>query len=170
MGVLAKDEILKLIKKGEIKIKPFKKEQVGPASIDLHLGKKFRIFKRAKGTLSIRNGMEYQKVTHMVEIKGKASFLILPDELIHGITVEKVSLPPYLCGWVHGRSSLERTGLHISSGFIHPGSSNKIVVEISNISQIPLALTPGIKICQLILEEVKGRAIYKGKFRFQKEP
>ena len=172
MTVLTRDIILKLVKKGEIKIKPFKENQVGPASIDLHLGNKFRIFKRVPEPVEVSAEARYKEFTEYIAIKGKASFLILPGELVIGITDEEVWLPDNICGRIEGRSGFARMGLltHLSSGFIHPGSKNRIALEIVNLSPIPLALTPGIKICQIVLEGVEGKARYKGRFQFQKEP
>ena len=172
MVVLGKTEILKLIKNGEIKIKPFKSSQVGPASIDLHLGNKFRVFKRTNEPFSIEESSDHKSITELIELNGSSSFLILPGELVHGITRERITLPDYLCARIEGRSRFARMGLliHLSSGFIQPGSDNKIVLEIVNLSPIPLVLTPGIKICQVIFERIEGKGKYKGKFQYQIEP
>ncbi|MDI6806998.1 MAG: dCTP deaminase [Candidatus Aenigmarchaeota archaeon] len=172
MTVLTRDIILKLIKDGEIKIKPFKEEQVGPASIDLHLGNSFRVFKRAHEPVKVSGEPKYKEITESVEIGGKASLLIMPGELVNGITQEEVWLPDNICGRILGRSGFARMGLltHLSSGFIHPGSKNRIALEIINLSPVPLAITPGIKICQIVLEWVEGKAKYKGRFQFQKKP
>jgi dCTP deaminase len=105
-------------------------------------------------------------------VKNGGHILIMPGELIHGITREKVTLPPNLAALIEGRSSLARVGLltHLSSGFVHPGSSNHTVLEIANISPMPLAIQPGTKICQLILTEVIGEAKYSGRFANQLRP
>ncbi len=172
MVILARDEILKLIKKGEIKIKPFKASQVGPGSIDLHLGNAFRVFKKVHGTFHVKDNVDYRKITKIVKVKNGKHFLIMPGELVHGVTKELLSLPDNIAGWIEGRSRFARIGLliHLSAGFIHPGTSNRTVLEIANISPMPLALYPGTKVCQIVLEEVKGRAVYRGKFHLQKEP
>lgn len=172
MAVLAKDEILKLIKSGKVKIKPFNLNQVGPGSIDLHLGNTFRVFKKTHGIFHVKDDTTHEKITEMVKVKNGSYFLIMPGELIHGITEEMVSLPDNICGRIEGRSRFARIGLltHLSSGFMHPGTTNKIVLEIANISPISLAIYPGTKICQIILEEVRGRARYRGRFHLQKKP
>ena len=46
MGILTRNSILAEIKKGNIRIEPFLKTQVGPASVDLHLGDEIRVFKK----------------------------------------------------------------------------------------------------------------------------
>jgi len=69
MTVLAKSEILKLIKTGKIKIKPFDKGQVGPGSIDLHLGNSFRIFKKANGVFHVKDDVDHKKITELIHVK-----------------------------------------------------------------------------------------------------
>lgn len=172
MTVLSRGEILKLIKKGTLKIEPFEKSNVGPASIDLRIGNVFRVFKRANQPFSVMENSDYYKITELIKLNKSSSLLILPGELVHGITMEKITLPDFLCARIEGRSRFARMGLliHLSSGFIQPGSDNRVVLEIVNMSPIPLTLTPGTKICQVIFEEVKGKAKYSGKFQYQMEP
>jgi len=77
-----------------------------------------------------------------------------------------------LSGRIEGRSRFARLGLliHLSSGFIQPGSIGKVVLEILNVSPLPLALYPGTAICQVIIEEAKGATPYKGAFSGQVAP
>lgn len=169
MSVLTRREILKLIKSGEVRITPFEPKQVGPGSIDFHLGDRFRVFKKAHKVFHINNGADYRDVTELVRVGRGGYLLIQPGELVHGITVEKISLPPYLSGRIEGRSRYARIGLltHLSSSFMQPGSSGKQVLEIANLSPIALALHPGTPICQIILERTEGSEKYKGKFAGQ---
>ena len=172
MTVLARTEILKLVKSGKLKIKPFNERQVGPASIDMRLDNVFRVFNKTHKIFMVRDKVDHKKLTKIVKVGKGGYFLIMPGELIHGITKEEIELPENICARIEGRSSLARIGLlvHLSSGFIHPGTKNKTVLEIVNISHIPLAIYPGIRICQIILEDVKGKGVYRGKFHLQKEP
>ncbi len=96
----------------------------------------------------------------------------MPGELVHGITRERIRLPDDVMGWIEGRSRYARIGLmvHVTAGLIQPGSDNRQVLETSNMSPMPLALYPGTKICQIILEKVEGRAKYQGRFRDQTAP
>ena len=172
MALLSGERILELVESGKVKIEPFMKEQVGAGSIDLHLGDEFRVFKKVHDVFQVTDQVDYTKITEIVKVKSGGRILIMPGELIHGITKEKVTLPRNLAALIEGRSSLARVGLltHLSSGFVHPGSSNRTVLEIANISPMPLAIQPGTKICQLILVEVRGEAKYKGRFAKQLRP
>lgn len=163
--ILTKDIILKEIKKGRIKITPFSIESVGPASIDLTLDNKIRVFNSRKTIISENH--DYEKITKIIDIlKG---YELKPGELVLGITKEKISLPENICGWLNSRSRFARIGLmsHITAPFIAPGVSNKQVLEIYNAGPNIIKLIPGTKICQLVLQECKGKAKYQGKFANQ---
>ncbi len=172
MATLGRDELIKLIENGSIKIEPFRKEQVGPASIDLHLGESFRVFEKTRDVFHIRENADYKQITRAVKVERNSSFLIMPNELVQGITEESLTLPPTLSGRIEGRSRFARLGLliHLSSGFIQPGSTGKVVLEILNVSPLPLALHPGTAICQVIIEEAVGATAYRGVFAGQSAP
>ena len=116
--------------------------------------------------------MDYEEVTDLVTVEDGDYLLLMPGELVHGITKENIRLPQNLAGWIEGRSRYARIGLmvHVTAGLVQPGCNNKQVLEISNMSPMPLALYPGTRICQIVLEEVKGKAEYQGKFREQNKP
>jgi dCTP deaminase len=169
---MGRDELLKLIKDGSLRIEPFRKEQVGPASIDLHLGHSFRVFEKTRDVFHVRENADYKQLTRSVKVERNSSFLIMPNELVQGITEETLTLPPTLSGRIEGRSRFARLGLliHLSSGFIQPGSTGKVVLEILNVSPLPLALHPGTAICQVIIEEARGATKYTGIFSGQSAP
>ena len=172
MAILTKDKILEEIKKGNIKIKPFKKENVGPASIDLTLGNTFRKFKAARQPFTIKEETEIDKITEIITLKNKESLLVSPGETVLGITREKITLSPSICARLEGRSRFARMGLgvHITAGFIQPGISNQQVLEMTNLAPVPLLISPGLKLCQFVFERCEGEAKYEGKFKEQKEP
>lgn len=170
MAVLTREEILKEIKAGRVKVEPFSKKDVGPASIDFHLDKTFRVFRQVKEIFHIKDKVDHTKVTKLIEINDH--LILLPGQSVHGITVENLSLPNDICGWIQGRSTMARVGLmvHITANFIHPGTVGKQVLEMTNAGPMPLAIHPGIAICQIILEETKGKAEYRGSFYKQESP
>ncbi len=81
-------------------------------------------------------------------------------------------LPPDLCGWLEGRSRVARLGLtvHVTSGFVHPGVCNHQVLEMTNVSNVPLAIHAGVRLCQIVLERTVGEAVYRGRYAHQREP
>ncbi len=172
MSILTKNKILEEIKKGRIKIYPFDPNQIGPGSIDFTLGNHFRIFKIPNQPIKITEETDSKDFTKEIVISQKNPLILRPKETVLGITREKLSLSPDLCGWIEGRSRFARIGLavHVSAGFIQPGTSNHQVLEITNLSSYSLVLVPGVKICQIVIERSEGKAIYRGRFKNQNRP
>lgn len=164
--ILTRAVILKQIRAGEIKITPFDLKSVGPASIDLSLDKQIRVFGGQTESI-IDETCDYKTITQVVNIaKG---YILKPGELVLGITKEVVTLPDNVCGWINSRSRFARIGLmsHIAAPFISPGVSNKQVLEIYNAGNHPINLLPGVKICHLVLQECRGSAVYRGRYKKQ---
>ncbi|MBI2322953.1 MAG: dCTP deaminase [Chloroflexi bacterium] len=170
MAILTRDEILRAVRDGAVRIEPFDEGTVGPASIDLHLDRWFRVFHRHPQVFHVTEDADFDAITELVEVED--SFLLLPGQAVHGVTRERIILPDNLCGWLQGRSRFARLGLmvHITASFLQPGIANKQVLEMINVGPVPLALYPGTAICQLILEETRGRARYDGRFARQELP
>ena len=169
MSTLTHDEILKEVRAGHITIDPYQEAMVGPASVDLHLGTSFRVFKATRRHVRVDNDSDYRDLSERVDVAEGGTLLLMPGETVLGITLEKVSLAPHLCGWLEGRSRFARMGLlvHISASFMQPGISNHQVLEMSNFSPNPLELVPGTPVCQFIFQRTLGCATYAGIFRDQ---
>lgn len=163
--ILTRDVILEKISSGEIKVEPFDKSAVGPASIDLTLDGKIRVFSKKAGLIG--EDIDYKKITKIIDIS--KGYVLKAGELVLGITKEKITLPGNVCGWLNSRSRYARIGLmsHITAPFITPGVSNHQVLEIYNCGKNKIKLIPGTKICQLAFQECKGSARYEGIFKEQ---
>ena len=172
MSILTHDAILKLIQSGRIRIDPFSEEQVGPASVDLHLGNHFRVFKEIRRPFDVTEEADLDEITEQIYVPDGDSLMLMPGKTCLGITIERIKLPPNLCGWLQGRSRFARLGLviHATASFIQPGIDNKQVLEITNNGQVPLNIIPNVALCQLILQECIGEAKYNGRFGKQVIP
>jgi dCTP deaminase len=170
--ILTRNEILRLVGEGKVVITPLEASQVGPTSIDLALGNEFRVFKKVRDIFHVKEDVRFEEISETVHVKNGDYLLLMPGELVHGITKERIKLPKNLAARIEGRSRFARVGLmvHMTAGLIQPGCDNKQVLEISNMSPMPLALYPGTKICQIVLEEVLGEAEYSGRFKDQTIP
>lgn len=171
MCVLTRSEIEKELGSGRLRVDPLEPSQIGPASIDLHLGDEIRVPRPANGEpVHVTDEADPQTRTDLVRIDDH--YVLEPGHTIHGVTVETVYLPPDLCAWIEGRSRIARFGLtvHVTSGFVHPGVANKQVLEMTNVSTAPLAIHPGIRVCQIVLERTEGEAVYQGRFANQAAP
>ncbi len=167
MGVLTHDVILREIERGRIRVKPFEPDQVGPASIDLHLSGTFWVFENRHTVHEVSEESDFEAMTRKVE--NSTGIVLQTGETVLGLTTERVTLAPSLCGWLEGRSRFARLGLavHVTAGFMQPGIDNHQVLEMTNLGPTPLLLRSGVRVCQLIVEECTGEAVYRGRFAKQ---
>ena len=169
MGVLTRDAILAEIEAGRLIVDPYSPDQVGPASIDLTLGDEIRVIKAGRDPIPIVADVDYRSFTSHRRLD--TPFVLDPGVTIHGITRERLTLAPDLCGFLEGRSRYARLGLmiHVTSAFVQPGVSNRQVLEISNVSGRALEIHPGTRLCQIVLFRTEGEAVYRGRFADQSE-
>jgi dCTP deaminase len=165
--ILTRDVILREIAAGRLAVDPLTPEQIGPASIDLHLGDEIRVMAGGPDVIAMTEDADYRTVTRVQPLGG--SYILRPGETIHAITKERISLPPDICGWLEGRSRFARLGLmiHVTSGFVAPGVKSRQVLEMANVAGRPLAIHAGVAVCQIVLQRCEGEAVYAGRFRVQ---
>lgn len=165
--ILTRDVILREIAAGRIRIEPFLEDQVGPASIDLHLGDEIRVMEGPPDVIQVTEDADYRTVTKVRPLNGP--YVLKPGETIHGITRERLRFPGDIAGWLEGRSRFARLGLmiHVTSGFVAPGADSRQVLEMSNVAGRPLAIHAGVRICQIVLQRCEGSAVYAGRFARQ---
>ena len=151
-GVISDGTIRELVGSGRVKIDPWDPAMVQPASIDLKLGPSFRVFHNHRiQTIDLANPPS--DLTEHVEVADGGIFVIHPGEFVLGRTVEVVELPEDLVARIEGKSSLGRLGLicHATAGFVDPGFSGTLTLEITNFNNVPIVLRPGLPIAQLSL-------------------
>ena len=155
---MGRREILALIESGDIRIEPFDENALGPASYDVALGSEFRIFDKTPEFIDIRSDdFDPAQYGDLVDV-GDGPIEIQPGQLVLGVTKERITLSERVMGWISGRSRFARIGLlvHVSSNLIQPGVSNRQILEIVNLSPRPIRLWPGVRIAQVVFEEVRG--------------
>jgi len=169
MAVLTRDALHREIEAGRLVIDPFSPDQVGPASVDLTLGDEIRVIEPGGQVIDIREDSDYRQHTRVRSLE--EPFVLVPGATIHGITRERVRLPPDLCGFLEGRSRFARLGLmiHVTSALVQPGVDNHQVLEMGNIAGHPLRIHAGTRVCQLVLMRTEGEAVYRGRFQDQRE-
>ena len=172
MAILTHDEILRRVRAGEIEIDPLADDQIGPASVDLHLANTFRVFRRVRDIFHVTEDADYEAVSEVIEVGDGDYFVLMPGETCHGLTRERIRLPDNLCGWLHGRSRFARLGLivHMTAPLVQPGVDNHQALEMNNAGPMPLALRPGTAVCQIVFETCVGTAHYAGRYQDQVAP
>lgn len=157
--ILSDKDILKRIKKGEIKIEPFDEDCLQPSTVDLHLGPQMRVFDNWQtGVVDVKEKLD---TSRLVKIP-KEGFIIHPGEFLLGATVEKITLPVDISAKLEGRSSLGRLGLviHATAGYVDPGFSGWLTFELSNLSRLPIRVYSGIKIAQICFFQMSSPVLH----------
>ncbi|MFB3092893.1 MAG: dCTP deaminase [Dehalococcoidia bacterium] len=150
MTVLSDRTIKEELAASRLVIEPLDEANIQPASIDLQLDRVFRIFRVTRRPfVDVRQPME--DLTELVTIEDEEPFIIQPGTFVLASTLESVTLPDDIVARVDGRSSLGRLGLlvHATAGYVDPGWTGKLTLELSNQSQMPIALYYGMKISQI---------------------
>lgn len=173
MSVLAKDSILTAMRAPDdpLVVTPLLEQaQIGDASIDVRLGHEFIVLRRSSVPHidpTRRDGWQtaLYRSQDRIRIASLREFILHPGDLVLAATLEYVSVPRTIAASVEGRSSWGRLGLTIATATsVAPGFKGCITLELVNIGVVPLAVYPGERIAQLVLQRVDGSVAYGGKY------
>ena len=176
--LLSDRDIAAEIKSGRVKVEPFDPKMIQPSSVDVRLDRFFRVFENHRYEV-IDPSIEQSELTRDVAVAPDDFFILHPGEFVLASTYEVITLPDDIAGRLEGKSSLGRLGLltHSTAGFIDPGFSGHITLELSNVANLPVKLYPGMKIGQLCLiklsssaEHPYGSALYGSRYQGQRGP
>ena len=132
---------------------------IQPSSVDVHLDRFFRLFNNHKYPV-IDPAADQPELTRLVDVSAEGSLILHPGEFVLGSTYEKVTLADDVAARLEGKSSLGRLGLltHSTAGFIDPGFSGHVTLELSNTATLPIVLYPGMKVGQLCFFQLSSAA------------
>ena len=176
--LLSDRDIRAEIAAGRVALEPYDETLLQPSSVDLRLDRHFRTFNNHAYT-HIDPARQQDDLTRMVEPPEDEAFVLHPGEFVLGSTYEVISLPDDVAGRLEGKSSLGRLGLltHSTAGFIDPGFSGHVTLELSNVANLPIRLWPGMKVGQLCLfrlsspsEHPYGSPVYGSRYQDQRGP
>jgi len=177
--VLLSDRDIKVeLDAGRIGLEPLDPAMIQPSSIDVRLDRLFRLFDNHKYAY-IDPAEDQPELTHLIETKPDEPFILHPGEFVLGATYEQVTLPDDVAARLEGKSSLGRLGLltHSTAGFIDPGFSGHVTLELSNVATLPIKLWPGMKIGQLCFFQLSspaetpyGSSAYGSRYQGQRGP
>lgn len=163
--ILSDRAIMALLQKGTLSISPLKEQQIQPASVDIRLGDTFSIVEDSSAPiLTLSQEMAYK------EIRAE-KYLLMPGQFVLATTMEYIKLPDDLTAFVEGRSSLGRMGLFIqNAGWVDPGFSGEITLELFNANRCAIELRAGRRIGQLVFAQMDQAALhpYRGKYQGQR--
>jgi dCTP deaminase len=176
--LLSDRDIRAEVDSGRVALEPYDAEMVQPSSVDVRLDRYFRVFENHRYP-HIDPAAEQPDLTRLVEAVGDDPFVLHPGEFVLASTFEVVTLPDDVAARLEGKSSLGRLGLltHSTAGFIDPGFSGHVTLELSNVATLPIMLWPGMKIGQLCFfrlsspaEHPYGSAKHGSRYQGQRGP
>jgi dCTP deaminase len=157
--ILSDRSLREAIAAGRLVIDPLDDEAIQPSSIDVRLDNRFRVFYTARHPyIDVKQPME--DLTELVEVKPDDAFILHPGEFVLGSTLEQVGIPADLAARLEGKSSLGRLGLmtHSTAGFLDPGFTGHVTLELSNVANLPITLYPGMRIGQIAVFQLTTAA------------
>ncbi|ERG65198.1 MULTISPECIES: dCTP deaminase [Agrococcus] len=157
--LLSDRDIRARLASGDLGLDPLDLQMVQPSSVDVRLDRAFRLFDNHKYPF-IDPAEDQPELTRLVEVGPDEPFILHPGEFVLGATYERVTLPDDVAARLEGKSSLGRLGLltHSTAGFIDPGFSGHVTLELSNVSTLPIKLWPGMKIGQVCYFQLSSPA------------
>lgn len=184
--MLATSEITHLLQRAEdghldgIGVTPspikFAPNQIGPASLDVRLGRWFLALHQSRRSeldlaVSDNRGLEASDGRYYY-VPFRETFVVHPGRFVLASTLEWLRLPSEVGAYITGKSLLGRRGLIIETAAgIHPGFSGCLTLEISNCGEVPIAITPGMRIAQVFFHRVQGEAkIHESGFAGTRKP
>jgi dCTP deaminase len=163
---------------GRIVLDPWDPDMVQPASVDIRLDRYFRLFDNHKYPV-IDPAEDQPELTRLVEVSDEEPFVLHPGEFVLASTYEVITLCDDIAARLEGKSSLGRLGLltHSTAGFVDPGFSGHVTLELSNVATLPIKLWPGMKVGQFCFfrlsspaEHPYGTGPYGNRYQGQRGP
>ena len=176
--LLSDRDIRAQVDDGRVVLDPYDAAMIQPSTIDVRLDKFFRLFDNHKYPF-IDPATDQPDLTRLVEVEDDEPFILHPGEFVLGSTYEQVTLPDDIAARLEGKSSLGRLGLltHSTAGFIDPGFTGHVTLELSNVATLPIKLWPGMKIGQMCFfrltspaEKPYGTQAYGSRYQGQRGP
>ena len=176
--LLSDHDLKAALASGRMALTPYDEAMVQPSSIDVRLDRFFRVFANHRYT-HIDPAEQQDDLTELVEVADDEAFLLHPGEFVLGSTLELITLGDDLASRLEGKSSLGRLGLltHSTAGFIDPGFSGHVTLELSNVANLPIKLYPGMRIGQICVlplsspsEHPYGASVYGSRYQGQRGP
>ena len=157
--ILSDRSLREAIAAGRLVVDPLDDDAIQPSSIDVRLDNRFRVFYTARHPyIDVKQPMD--DLTELVEVKPDDAFILHPGEFVLGSTLEEVGIPSDLAARLEGKSSLGRLGLmtHSTAGFLDPGFTGHVTLELSNVANLPITLYPGMRIGQIAVFQLTTAA------------
>lgn len=169
---LNSNQILRLLRTGNLVIDPLDKGQFGQFAVDLRLGTEIMTLPAPPQDRVVIDP-ERMHLTGYLWLGGQTTSLQLgerlvlnPGQRILATTLETLKMPANLAGLIYPRSSFSRIGLSAGPVIVDPGFSGKLVLSITNGGAWAISIYPGVRVAQIVFSHVdrSSTRIRAGKF------
>lgn len=145
--LLSDRDLHAVIDAGHLGIDPFEPALIQPSSIDVRLDRHLL----AWPTGGVIDPAAENLMVPIDMADNDGTYPLMPGQMVLASTVEHISLDGTLAARVEGKSSLARLGLaaHITAGFIDPGFSGHVTLELVNHAPRSVLLHAGMRVGQL---------------------
>lgn len=159
MAILSDVKMLEKIYDKELVIDPFVYSHLQPASIDLTLGSNIKVpTKDCKDKINV---FDKKNIESNFDSNSFEEYCLEPGDFIIGQIKEVIKIPPDCNGHIQNRNSIIRLGIDVGlSSYINPGYHGQLPVVIKNIGKFRIELTPGMRICQLVIQSVEPKPFH----------
>jgi len=158
--ILSDADIIERLERGDLVIDPITDadQQIQPNGVDIRLWNEFKVAQPQEEEIDPTKG-EGHDFIEAIDVNNDG-ILIRPGDFVLASSRELVEIPPDLTVQLDGRSSMGRLGItvHITAGRLDAGWRGRITLEMQNVSGSPIRLYPGMRVGQLVFEEMKSEA------------
>lgn len=161
MSLLSDRDIERAMEISQISVSPYLPENLQPASIDVRLSNEVWIFEDWATQDAVDPHEPHDRHQYKVTLPENVGMVLEPGQFILGSTIETITLQDNLGARFEGKSSIGRLGLltHVTAGFIDPGFSGQITLELCNLRQRYMQIWPGMKVGQICFYDLTSRAV-----------
>lgn len=153
--MLSDVDLAAALESGELVVDPMEPHQLQPASIDLRLDDTFLLLPVQHSMMpSYIDPLDPPLEPMLRRVVGSGGKFPLEGFAL-GSTIETVAVGAGLVGELVGKSSLARLGLIVeAAGLVDPSFRGQLTLELFNMTDRAIFLTPGMLICQLTVSRL----------------
>ncbi len=163
--ILSDFDLWNYIRSGRLRVEPLSEDIVRENGLDLRIGYEIG---RLKKTQKVLDPQENSPDDFYIIERGDA-FLINPHEHVLLHTIEYLSLPKDIMGFVNLRSSYARLGLSLPPTIVDANFEGQLTIEMIG-SEFPVKLRAGERFIHLVFAKLTSEVEkpYRGKYQGQR--
>ena len=136
-------------------ISPFQEDQLQSASYDVTMGDHVFSFRKNVQTIQLTDQCAIDALYQTTVLTGKP-YVLASQEYILVSLRERPQIPQTLIAHIRPRTRFTRLGLIVSAQHCNPTYDGTLQLGLLNAGPNAVALLPGLKIAQVVFEELKG--------------